>query len=85
MKSGCEMEIAASAVAALWRDKTTVLARQARMACEDRVQGPRFKVQSCKTRVEFRVLPGNMVGKVVFEASVKPSQSQSNHWIGVVN
>jgi len=53
--------------------------RRGRMvACEGKVQGSKFKVQCCKTRVEFRALPSNAVGKLMFQSSVKPNQGESN-------
>ncbi len=61
MKSRRVKEIAASAVASLWRDETTVVTRSGWTAS-----------------VIWAGLRSNSIGKVMFEWSIKPRQSQSD-------
>jgi hypothetical protein len=64
MNSGSGQRIAASAVALLWRDEMTVLTRRARVV-----------PVICAA---FDGLHSKIIGKVMFESSIKPNQSKSN-------
>ena len=135
MKSGFEKEIAASAVAVLWRDETRVLTRHARVAPvfwvgsqiinpdishpkapregtrptgaasnDELADSPKWCVPlgwesrrldadgggpddraPQKIAMGFEGSHSKFVGNIRFERWVKPSQSQSNHSLGIVN